>query len=82
MHEGFFKSWNDVKKQVMAKLQALRAIKAEDGIYVTGHSLGGAMAALAAAEIQDNMHGVKQLITFGEPRAGNQALASYLSSKV
>lgn len=66
----------------MEKLKALRAIKAEDGIYITGHSLGGAMAALAAAEVQDTLGGVKQLITFGEPRAGNEALASYISSKV
>lgn len=43
-------------------------------VYVTGHSLGGALAALCAPRIVHEglrqSHQVK-IVTFGEPRVGN-----------
>ena len=39
-----------------------------DSLYVTGHSLGAAMATIASSRIQSK---VKALITFGSPRVGN-----------
>ena len=51
-------------------------------IVYTGHSLGGAMANLAAAEMH-SAHGLGNRIsiyTFGQPRLGNQAWVDYFSS--
>lgn len=49
-------------------------------LVIAGHSLGGAVAALAGIEFKLrgwNPH----ITTFGEPRIGNQALADYIDEK-
>lgn len=53
------------------------ALAANPGnVYVTGHSLGAAMATIAASRIQDR---VTALITFGSPRVGNQEFVNSLT---
>jgi len=52
------------------------------GLLVTGHSLGGAEAGLAAIDLQ-LIHGRERevhLYTYGSPRIGNEALADYANS--
>jgi triacylglycerol lipase len=47
-----------------------------DTLYVTGHSLGAAMATIAASRMQSK---VTSLITFGSPRVGNQEFINSLT---
>jgi triacylglycerol lipase len=50
-------------------------------LYVTGHSLGGALATIAAyraLEYHSNLH----LYTFGSPRVVNQALEQFIDQKL
>jgi hypothetical protein len=49
--------------------------KAERPVFVTGHSLGGALALLAAWRLQRQMIPVHQVYTFGAPMVGNAAAA-------
>lgn len=44
---------------------------------VTGHSLGGALAILAAADIKSVGHKVDEVYTFGQPRVGNVAFSKW-----
>lgn len=48
------------------------------GVWYTGHSLGGALAALAAANMQRQGVPVDGLYTFGQPRTGSPAWAKEL----
>ncbi|CAN0119838.1 unnamed protein product [Ectocarpus sp. 4 AP-2014] len=53
-------------------------------LYVTGHSLGGALASLAAYDIDKNftLPDPTTLYTFGSPRVGNGVFARKLDSRV
>ena len=46
-----------------------KSIAGIESLYVTGHSLGAAMATIASSRIQSR---VLALVTFGSPRVGNQ----------
>lgn len=45
---------------------------------VTGHSLGGALAAFASIDIHKNIAVVSQVYTFGQPRIGNSNMAKFM----
>jgi len=49
-------------------------------ILVTGHSLGGALASITATNLQRTLQFKRDifLVTFGQPRTGNPAYASYV----
>uniref|UniRef100_A0A915MFR6 Fungal lipase-like domain-containing protein n=1 Tax=Meloidogyne javanica TaxID=6303 RepID=A0A915MFR6_MELJA len=52
---------------------------------ITGHSIGGAIASIAAAKIASaNVIDAKQikLVTFGQPRVGNKAWAAAMENAV
>ena len=71
VHRGFRgeldKIWHDILHEL------------EQGslpLYITGHSLGAAMATLAASRLAPNK--VQALVTFGSPRVGNRRFVANL----
>ena len=46
---------------------------------ITGHSLGGALAVMAAAHLQHKYKVVELLYTLGQPRVGNYYFASFMT---
>lgn len=52
VHAGFLSSWNDSKDQVKAALTQAKSANPNYAIVYTGHSLGGAITTLAAAELR------------------------------
>lgn len=80
VHLGFFRSWTAAQEIVFPHVQSLRLTYPDYKITLVGHSLGGAVAALAGLEFV-NQGWNTTVTTFGEPRIGNAALADYLDRR-
>ena len=50
-------------------------------VEISGHSLGGALSTLAAAELEALGFRVASVSTFGSPRVGDQVFASFIGGK-
>jgi len=73
-HQGFIEALGEIWEPLIAKVN--RAVKAKRRpVWVTGHSLGGALAQLAAWRFFRNFVPVHQVYTFGSPMIGNDAAA-------
>lgn len=69
-HQGFVTAIADIWEPVFAAVDA-EMKKAERPLWITGHSLGGALAMFAAWLFQRKMINVHQVYTFGAPMIGN-----------
>ncbi|MEO1720975.1 MAG: lipase family protein [Pseudomonadota bacterium] len=70
VHSGYLAALGRVRYAANRMVRKSSALK----LYITGHSLGGALATLNAAEVA--WHGVRKdhhLVTFGAPQAGTEA---------
>ncbi len=66
-----------VIKAVKAFLKAYSDFFPE--IFVTGHSLGGALAVFAALDIKETLPKTHvRLYTYGQPRVGNEGFSDYI----
>ncbi|KAI1333374.1 alpha/beta-hydrolase [Xylariaceae sp. FL0255] len=81
VHMGFLTSWQLAKRTVLPQLKQLHEQYPDHVVHVIGHSLGGAVGALAALELKV-IFGWDNLIvtTFGEPRVGNKGFVQYLNT--
>ena len=81
VHRGFYEAWQSVQDGVVSEVRRLHTASPEARIFVTGHSLGGAVAAHCAAELGASSHSIGYPIsgvyTFGQPRVGNAAFAAF-----
>lgn len=84
IHHGYWESWMGIRDSVtVTAVQALNAYPSYRFI-VTGHSLGGALATLAAADFRrynDDVAKRTELYTYGSPRVGNEAAAAFFSGQ-
>lgn len=73
-HEGFTIELKDVHDELVTKLK--EQLKPDTLLYLTGHSLGAALATLMAARLAaDKSCGVHSVHTFGSPRVGDRDFA-------
>lgn len=68
-HSGFLDAAFPVRAEIARIVDSQRG----KAIWFTGHSLGGALAVIAAAEHP----GTRGVVTFGMPRVGNAAYAAF-----
>jgi triacylglycerol lipase len=76
VHRGFLTAFNSIKDPVNAILEA----NSDLPVYVTGHSLGGALALVATRYIANQSLGA--CYTFGGPRVCNEAFAHQIFTPV
>ncbi|XP_042516258.1 lipase-like isoform X2 [Macadamia integrifolia] len=85
VHHGFYSAYHNttIRLGVLDAVKTAKELYGDIGVMVTGHSMGGAMASFCALDLAVN-HGVRivQFMTFGQPRVGNAAFASYFTKHV
>ncbi|TKV96116.1 hypothetical protein SEVIR_9G408500v4 [Setaria viridis] len=85
VHIGFYSSYNNtlLRPAITNAVRKARKLHGDCDIIVTGHSMGGAIASFCVLDLaisfgSDNVH----LMSFGQPRVGNAAFASYFAKYV
>jgi triacylglycerol lipase len=74
-HSGFLSALNDIWDQLFPRVDQEFSRK-ERPVWITGHSLGGALALLSGWRLQRNFIPIHQICTFGAPMIGNDAAAA------
>ncbi|KAJ5084342.1 hypothetical protein NUU61_008921 [Penicillium alfredii] len=78
VHAGFMTSWLNTRSVVLSSVSAAREKFPDYEVTLVGHSLGGAVAALAGLEMR--LKGWDpQVTSFGEPMVGNGAFVQFLN---
>ncbi len=85
VHRGFWNSWTKedfhlrikhVVREYIDTHHDKREANERVEMHVTGHSLGGALATLAALDLTREFDVDTTVYTFGQPRVGNKAFAT------
>ena len=79
VHEGFQDAFHAAALQIGGIIGRIRGTHE---VWLTGHSLGGALAVLLAATLLESRVPVTGLYTFGAPRVGNIKFASRLNEEL
>lgn len=79
LHRGFWEAWASIAAPVAEEVMT-RLLDKQDGtppkiVVYTGHSLGGALAAIGAAA-----HNPQHCITFGQPHVGGRQFVKHINS--
>ncbi|MEO1591102.1 MAG: lipase family protein [Cyanobacteria bacterium J06632_22] len=87
VHSGFFVAWASIERAVLDQLGKWKQQTAAQGkplppLLITGHSLGGALASMAAASLNENGIEVMGVYTFGQPRVGDWQFSRQLSKRL
>ena len=82
VHTGFFRAYRPIRKRLFDKVVALIAEKSRP-VYITGHSLGGALAVMATAELANHdeaavRDSLAACYTFGCPKAGDSSFDQFV----
>uniref|UniRef100_UPI003570BBC3 lipase family protein n=2 Tax=Paenibacillus segetis TaxID=1325360 RepID=UPI003570BBC3 len=79
-HRGFTDIYASARVQIISALNKLSPNKT---LYITGHSLGAALATLCAIDIAANtFHHLPYLFTYGSPRVGDPAFSKVFAMYV
>lgn len=77
VHRGFYNAFKDVRDEV-------RQILTDGGfrhVFFCGHSLGGALATIAMAELQDIEAAYKAGYTCGQPKTGKKSFRGHFEAR-
>lgn len=77
-HQGFLMAYRSVEKKIK---EALKKVPSGASFYITGHSLGGAVATVATMKLE-KVFPVSACYTFGSPRVGTEEWATKIRAPV
>ena len=79
VHAGFSNAYSAMRQEIIAELKALKP----KHLWISGHSLGGAMALVCAYDlVRFQETEISGIFTFGQPRVGRKQFASYLQNQI
>jgi len=83
VHSGFLEAYMSLRDEILVAAKELSTRYPDLPVRVVGHSLGGAIASLAAVDFALNKTITNRinLWSYGCPRVGNAEFANFLSSK-
>lgn len=81
VHKGFLKAYESVQTGIAELLDAAMRENPDRSIWLTGHSLGAALATLCTADLCARKIPVSGLYTFGSPRVGDKAFIAYINEE-
>lgn len=76
VHQGFLNAFGHIRKAIADDLKQHKGIP----VYITGHSLGGALAVLATRLLASDSQGA--CYTFGSPRVGNEKVDDQIKTPI
>ncbi len=76
IHSGFLKAYENVRNPIQEEIDKLK----DCALFVTGHSLGGALALIAVREL--NTQNMAACYTFGSPRVGSSEFADTIKPPI
>ena len=81
--EGFTNVYESIRAPILAEITSLASSGTYTALYITGHSLGAAVASLAAPDLAANTSlTAPVLYTFASPRPGNPEFASLVDDGI
>ncbi|KAK4924562.1 hypothetical protein LTR66_016451 [Elasticomyces elasticus] len=80
VHAGFFDSWTSSRDGVSQALAQAHQQYPGYTLVTTGHSLGAAVATLAAADLRQQGFNIA-LYTYGSPMVGNDVFANFVTAQ-
>lgn len=80
IHSGFSIGWSERRTTVLDAVTTAMTENPGYSLVITGHSIGAAIATLAAAELRIMNYSV-DTYTFGSPRVGNTAFATFVTDQ-
>ncbi|KAF1328893.1 hypothetical protein FI667_g6455, partial [Globisporangium splendens] len=82
VHSGFWKAYASVRDELKEVTRLILDENPGVTVYVTGHSMGGALAILAAYDLAVNFSMKVNMYNFGGPRVGNPSFCRHYNKCV
>ncbi|KAG8864306.1 hypothetical protein FRB96_006127 [Tulasnella sp. 330] len=82
IHSGFVDAHDTAAPAILAAIESIMTAHGVKQVTCIGHSLGGAIAILDAMSLKATLPATTtfKVVTFGQPRVGNQAFADYVDA--
>lgn len=77
---GFHSVWHEIDTAVIEKLSEIGCVPGGDPLFITGHSLGAAVATVATVELLVKGFDIRASYLFESPRVGNKEFAEFFDS--